>query len=170
MSSTAISSDATASTVHLTYVNPSELYDPTPNGYSHAVVASSGTRVAYIAGQGGEDRSGALSPTFEDQVRQACSNLEAVLLSVGATPGKVARITTYVVDYDESKLKVMTNHIQALFGDKLPAQTLVPVPRLALDGMLFEVDATAILDSEAVSTGRQVVRRAGEQSNSGANA
>ncbi len=148
MSSTGISSDATASTVQLTYVNPTALYDPTPNGYSHAVVASSGTRVAYIAGQGGEDRSGALSPKFEDQVRQACYNLEAVLLGVGATPRQVARITTYVVDHDESKLKVMTNHIQELFGDKLPAQTLVPVPRLALDGMLFEVDATAILEAK----------------------
>lgn len=132
--------------IDLTIVNPDSLYDPAPNGYSHAVVAEGGSRTAYIAGQGGEDSSGALSPVFSDQVRQAYTNLSAALVAVGAKPGQVTKITTYVVDYDQSKLGVMTTHVKNLFGDALPAQTLVPVPRLALDGMLFEVDAIVILD------------------------
>jgi enamine deaminase RidA (YjgF/YER057c/UK114 family) len=33
-----------------------------------------------------------------------------------------------------------------MFGKTLPAQTLVPVPRLAVDGMLFEVEAVVVLD------------------------
>ena len=45
---------AQESNVELTIVNPSGLYDPAPNGYSHAVVADGGARVAYVAGQGGE--------------------------------------------------------------------------------------------------------------------
>jgi enamine deaminase RidA (YjgF/YER057c/UK114 family) len=28
------------------------------------------------------------------------------------------------------------------------ASTLIPVPRLALDGMLFEIEATAVLQAE----------------------
>ena len=133
-------------TIDLTIVNPDSLYDPTPNGYSHAIVAQGGSRIAYISGQGGEDRTGALSSDFSDQVRQAYANLSAALAAVGAKPGQVTKITTYVVDYDQSKLGVMTSHVKNLFGDTLPAQTLVPVPRLALDGMLFEVDAIAILE------------------------
>ena len=48
--------------------------------------------------------------------------------------------------YDQALLPVMTEHVKAMFGAELPAQTLVPVPRLALDGMLFEVDAMVIVD------------------------
>ncbi|HIP80411.1 MAG TPA: hypothetical protein EYH07_18370, partial [Kiloniellaceae bacterium] len=50
--------------VALTIVNPQGLFDPAPNGFSHAVVAAGGTRLAFIAGQGGEDTSGALLPDF----------------------------------------------------------------------------------------------------------
>ena len=129
-----------------TIINPEGLYDPAPYGYSHAVVAEAGRHVAYLAGQGGEDRAGALSPRFADQVEQAYANLRTALDGVGAKPSQVTKITTYVVGYEQSMLEVMTEHVRATFGDDLPAQTLVPVPRLALDGMLFEVDAIAVLD------------------------
>ncbi|MEN8130187.1 MAG: Rid family hydrolase, partial [Pseudomonadota bacterium] len=59
---------------------------------------------------------------------------------------QVTKITTYVAQYDQSMLDVMTEYVRKMFGDSLPVQSLVPVPRLALDGMLFEVDAIAILD------------------------
>ncbi len=33
-----------------------------------------------------------------------------------------------------------------MFGAALPAQTLIPVPKLAIDPMLFEVDAVVMLE------------------------
>ncbi len=132
--------------VNLTILNPAGLYDPAPNGYSHTVVAAGGSRVAYIAGQGGGTQAGSLSPQFGEQVKQAYANLRIALDAVGAQPHQVTKITTYVVDYEQSMLEVMTQHVQEMFGGSLPAQTLVPVPRLALDGMLFEVDAIAVLE------------------------
>ena len=137
---------AQESSVKLTIVNPAGLYDPAPNGYSHAIVAQGGARIAYIAGQGGEDQTGALSPQFADQVKQAYANLRTALDAVGAKPNHVAKITTYVVNYDPSMLDAMTQFVKEMFGGALPTQSLVPVPRLALDGMLFEVDAIAVLD------------------------
>jgi enamine deaminase RidA (YjgF/YER057c/UK114 family) len=141
-----VNATAGNSSVELTIINPPELYDPGPNGYSHVVVAKGGARIAYLAGQGGEDKTGALSPDFSDQVKQAYANLKASLNAVGAKPGQVTKLTTYIVGYDQSMLGVLTKHLTDMFGDALPAQSLVPVPRLALDGMLFEVDAIAVLE------------------------
>lgn len=146
MNTTTITSESTRSSNRLTVINPPELYDPAPNGYSHAVVASGVAKLAFIAGQGGEDSHGDLSPDFETQVRQAYANLRTAIGAVGAQPHQVAKITTFVVDYDQSLLSVMTVIAKEFFGEALPAQTLVPVPRLALDGMLFEVNAVVVLD------------------------
>lgn len=130
----------------LKIVNPQNLYDPTPNGYSTAVIVPGGVRVAYVSGQGGQDGTGALSPDFAVQVEQAYANLGAVLDGLGARPDQVAKLTVYVVDHDMSKLEVLTRNVTKMFGDALPSQTLVPVPKLAIDPMLFEVEAVVMLD------------------------
>ena len=135
-----------SSSIETTIVNPDGLYDPRPNGYSHSVIAKGGNSIAYISGQGGEDRDGNLSPDFAKQVEQAYQNLRIVLEAINAKPYQVTKINTYVVNYDQSMLEVMTKYVCEMFGETLPAQTLVPVPTLALDGMLFEVDAIAMID------------------------
>lgn len=132
--------------LNLTIVNPPNLFDPTPNGYSTAVIVPRGARVAYISGQGGQDATGALSPDFAVQVKQAYANLRAALDGIGARPDQVAKLTVFVVDHDMSKLGVLTQSVTEMFGDTLPAQTLVPVPKLAIDPMLFEVEAIVMLD------------------------
>lgn len=139
-----ISTAATAS--ELTIVNPPNLGDPTPNGYSTAVIMPAGAKVAYISGQGGFDRTGALSPDFAAQVEQAYANLRTALDGIGARPDQVAKLTVFVVDHDMSKLGVLTRNVKEMFGDTLPAQTLVPVPKLTIDPMLFEVEAVVVLE------------------------
>jgi enamine deaminase RidA (YjgF/YER057c/UK114 family) len=134
-----------ADTAKLTIVNPETLYDPSPNGYSTAVIVPAGARVAYISGQGGQDATGGLSPDFAVQVKQAYANLRAAMDALGATPNQVAKLTVYVVDHDMSKLGVLTEAVKAMFGETLPAQTLIPVPKLAVDPMLFEVEAVVVL-------------------------
>jgi len=127
-------------------VNPSHLHDPTPNGYSTAVITPASGRQAFISGQGGQDQTGALSPDFAKQVEQAYANLAAVIDALGARLDQVAKLTVFVVDHDMSKLGVLTENVTRMFGAKLPAQTLVPVPKLAIDPMLFEVEAVVVLD------------------------
>ncbi|MGO7985210.1 RidA family protein [Rhizobium leguminosarum] len=130
----------------LTIVNPKNLYDPSPNGYSTAVIVPRQGRLAYISGQGGQDSTGALSPDFAVQVKQAYANLRTALDALGARPDQVAKLTVFVVDHDMSKLEVLTRNVKDMFGEALPAQTLIPVPKLAIDPMLFEVEAVVILE------------------------
>lgn len=122
-------------------VNPAHLPDPTPHGYSTAVIAPAGGRLAFISGQGGAEADGGFSPDFTRQVNQAYANLLAVLTALGATPRQVLKLTLFVVEHDMAKLGPLTQAVQRVFGDAPPAQTLVPVPKLALAPMLFEVEA-----------------------------
>lgn len=145
---TAVPSMTTANEndLKLTIVNPQKLYDPTPNGYSTAVIVPREARLAYISGQGGQDGTGALSPDFAVQVKQAYANLRTALDALGARPDQVAKLTVFVVDHDMSKLEVLTRNVKEMFGEALPAQTLIPVPKLAIDPMLFEVEAVVMLE------------------------
>ncbi len=95
-----------AAEVQLSIVNPPNLFDPTPNGYSTAVIVSAGAKLAYISGQGGQDSTGGLSTDFAAQVKQAYVNLGAALEGIGAKPDQVAKLTIFVVDHDMSKLGV----------------------------------------------------------------
>ncbi|SFK48221.1 RidA family protein [Lysobacter sp. cf310] len=130
----------------LSLANPAGLYDPAPNGYSHVASVSGAARWLLIAGQGGETADGRLSPDFRDQVRQALANLKTALASAGAGTADVAKLTVLIVDHSQERLHTFGAELQAAFGDAAkPACTLIPVPRLALDGMLFEVEAIAAL-------------------------
>ena len=80
-------------------------------------------------------------------MRQAFANLLTALAAAGAGPGDIAKLTVLVVDHTEERLHIFgEEQDRALGPDSMkPACTLIPVPRLALDGMLFEVEAVAVL-------------------------
>lgn len=135
-----------ASAPVFTLDNPPGLYDPAPNGYSHVAVVKPGAKWVWVAGQGGETEDGALSPDFRQQVRQALSNLKVALASAGAGTDDVLKLTVLVVEHSQERLHVLGAELEAAFGPRhKPACTLIPVPRLALDGMLFEVEAVAAI-------------------------
>lgn len=103
-------------------------------------------RLVFVAGQGGETEDGALSPEFRIQVRQAMINLKIALFAAGVDPRHVVKQTVLVVDHTEDRLRVFGEELDHAFGSgPKPTCTLIPVPRLALDGMLFEVEAIAVL-------------------------
>lgn len=133
----------------LRLINPPGLYDPAPNGYSHVALLPAGARLAFIAGQGGETADGHLSVDFREQVRQALRNLGIAIEAVGGTPVQIAKLGVLIVEHSEARLQVFGEElVRALGAGPKPACTLIPVPRLALDGMLFEIEAVLVLAAE----------------------
>ncbi|WP_414542115.1 RidA family protein [Nostoc sp. CCY0012] len=127
-------------------INPPTLYNATQNGYSHIAIAPQKGTTVYISGQFGSDLQGNLvSPNYEEQVIQSFQNLRFALEAVGALPSDVAKTTVMIVDQTEEKLIPFGMEVGKLWGNKPPANTLIPVPRLALDGMLFEIDAYVVI-------------------------
>lgn len=126
--------------------NPDALYDPTTNGYSHLAQVNGGARLLFVAGQGGEDRNGTLSASFSEQARQALVNVQSALASQGAGLQNVFKLTLLIVDHSEEKLRAWVAEADRAWGDQMkPACTLIPVPRLALEGMHVEIEAIAAL-------------------------
>jgi len=126
--------------------NPEGLYDPSGNAYSHVAEVRADSRLLFIAGQGGEDSNGQLPPLFAEQARQALANLELALASKGASLAQVFKLTLLIVDHSETRLRQWVAEADRAWGPHMkPACTLIPVPRLALDGMLVEIEAVAAL-------------------------
>lgn len=127
------------------FINPPGLYDPQPNGYTHVVVATAPARFIHVAGQGGEQVDGTLPEGFDAQARQALANVATALAAAHAILADVVRISVLVVDHSQARLAVWGAALARAWGDlPAPACTLIPVPRLAFDGMLVEIEATAV--------------------------
>ncbi|WP_090886471.1 RidA family protein [Pedobacter rhizosphaerae] len=132
-------------TENLQITNPEGIYDPRPHGYSHLASISPNSKLVYVAGQGGSKTDGLLSNDFRTQVQIVFDNIAIALRSEGLEMKHIAKLTTLVVDYDEAKHEVLIEESNKIWPDlKFPVNTLIPVQRLALTGMLIEIDATAV--------------------------
>jgi enamine deaminase RidA (YjgF/YER057c/UK114 family) len=127
------------------FINPKGLYDPAPNGYSHLAVFPADWRVILPAGQGGETEDQTLSDDFATQFKQAIANTEIVLAAAGAKLSDVAKVNLLIVNHNKEKFQIMTEEVAQVWGDRKPAMTLIPVPALALERMLVEIDVIAVV-------------------------
>jgi enamine deaminase RidA (YjgF/YER057c/UK114 family) len=115
-------------------------------GYNQGEIIEGVSRQLICAGQTAVDDKG--SPQFagdmRGQIGLALDNLEAVLAGAKMGLGDIVRLTVYATDVDEA-LKNFD-----LFGMRFgpiqcaPPMTLVGVTRLAIPGLMFEIEATAM--------------------------
>jgi enamine deaminase RidA (YjgF/YER057c/UK114 family) len=57
----------------------------------------------------------------------------------------VAKFNLLIVDHSEEKFDVVRKEFDRVWGESKPPWTLIPVPALALKGMLVEVDVIAVV-------------------------
>ena len=118
---------------------------PEPRGYANGIEASG--RLVFVGGQIGWDASGAFASGLVAQVRQALSNIVAVLAEAGAGPSHVVRLTWYVVDREGylASQREIGEAYRSVMGRHFPAMAVVQVVALVEAEALVEIEATAVL-------------------------
>ncbi len=91
--------------------------------YSQLVVAQ-GAKTVYVSGQVALDAAGTLvgPGDLAMQAKQTFRNLVAALAAAGATPASVAKMTWYIVNYDEDALPKLIEARREAFGSHAPSQ------------------------------------------------
>ncbi len=110
--------------------------------YSDAVVAG---RTVYVSGQGSFDADGTLVGPNDvvAQTRQVLENMKTALAAAGATLDDVVKVTVYLENRDD---RAKVNEVRKeYFKANRPASTLIEINRFAIEGMLIEIDAIAVL-------------------------
>lgn len=114
-------------------------------GYNQAEIIDGPSRQLVCAGQTAVDGGG--NPQhpgdMRGQIGLALDNLEAVLAGANMTLSNIIRLCVYATDVDEALqnfdlLGMRFEPIQCA-----PPMTLLGVTRLAIPGLLFEIEATA---------------------------
>jgi enamine deaminase RidA (YjgF/YER057c/UK114 family) len=132
-------------TMEKKFINPPTLY--TPRGYSHVVTVSGG-KMIFVAGKVSADikREIVGKGDLRTQATQTYEHLKTALAAAGATMADIVKMNTYVVNLKAADFPVLLE-VQAKFflPENLPTSTLVGVQALALDGLLIEIEAIAMV-------------------------
>ncbi len=123
---------------------------PRPKGYSNGVTAKG--QLLFISGQIGwtpDERFEAKD--FLGQTRQALINIMTILRTAGGQPLDLVRMTWFVLDKQEylAASSDLGRVYREVIGTNYPAMTLVEVAGLLETGARVEIEATAVISTEA---------------------
>ncbi len=121
------------------------------DSFCQVVTASGRSRIAFIAGQGAFDAELQLvgPGDLHAQTLQAFRNLRRAVESLGGSVDDIVSSQMFIVGIDAEKVGIFGRAMAvALDGRPFPpnAATMVGVQGLALEGMLVEISAVAVLD------------------------
>lgn len=121
-----------------------------PSGYSNGVGARG--EQLFVAGQIGWNSDQRFeSDDLVDQVRQALTNIRAVLEAAGAGPEHIVRLNWFVTDMDgyRSRLKEIGAAYREVMGKSFPAMGCFGVASLVEPRAKVEIEATAVIPEES---------------------
>jgi enamine deaminase RidA (YjgF/YER057c/UK114 family) len=127
---------------HRELLNPPDLH-PAP-GFSHVAIGR-GEKVVHFAGQLGIGMDFSLAADdLHGQTAAAMRNLKTAMDAAGVGWDDIVRRTIYTMQPTE--YETITNAIDEVTGGAdHPAQTIVGITGLAVEGCLIEIEATAVV-------------------------
>lgn len=117
-----------------------------PKGYVNGVCVQG--RQIFLAGQvGWNSAQEFVSDRFADQVRQALSNVVALLREAGAEPEHLVRLTWFVTSRDEYLAEIgdVGAAYRDVIGRHFPPMSVVQVVALVERRAKVEIEATAVV-------------------------
>jgi len=127
-------------------INPEAL--GAPRGYSNGLLADSGGKLLFIAGQTAWDKDQQIiSDDFVEQFDKALENVIAVVRAAEGNPENIARLVIYVtnkIEYRERTKEVGERYRKHL-GKHFPAMVLVQVAGLLDDRAKVEIEGMAVI-------------------------
>ena len=130
-------------------VNPDEL--GAPRGWNNGLLAESGGRVLFVAGQIAAGADGqVVTDDFVGQFERALANAMSVVEAAGGKPEHVGRLTIYVTRMEAYRqaLRHLGEAYRRVMGPHYPAMALVAVTELVNPDAWVEIEATAVLPAE----------------------
>ena len=127
-------------------INPEAL--GAPSGYANGVLADSGGKLLFIAGQIAWDKDQHIvSDDFIEQFDKALSNVITVVRAAGGEADHVVRLVIYVtnkIEYRE-RTKEAGERYRKHMGKHFPAMVLVQVAGLLDDRAKVEIEGMAVI-------------------------
>lgn len=115
-------------------------------GFNQGELVTGQTRTLYCSGQTATDAAG--EPQHDGdmaaQLARSVDNLEAVLTKAGLSLADLVRLTVYTTDVDLllSSYGPLASRLGA--ARVAPATTMIEVSRLAVPGLMVELEGTAV--------------------------
>lgn len=129
------------------YLNPDTHFD-SPAFSQIAVVANRG-KTFYISGQIPVDAKFELlaKDDLRGQTKAVLNNLDMALKAAGITRNDVVKINVGVVSKEARDSFIVSEELMMFFArPEMPATTMSGMPYIVADGILVQVDATAVTD------------------------
>jgi enamine deaminase RidA (YjgF/YER057c/UK114 family) len=125
--------------------HPPELFDASQYGFAQAVSVPAG-RLVFVSGQVAWDADERLVATdLAGQAAAAMANLARALTAAGAELCDVAALRIYIVGRPDDTSAVSAALRDAFETGEGPAATWIRVGGLEGDGLLIEIEATAVV-------------------------
>jgi enamine deaminase RidA (YjgF/YER057c/UK114 family) len=129
-----------------TYINPDSLFEV--DTYSKAAVVPNTGKTVYFSGSIPLDKAFNVigKGDLRLQTRQCLKNLELVMKPAGVTKNDIVKLGVNVVYKGNTDSFIVAEELQNFFErDEMPATTMAGSPFIIADGILVQIEATAVV-------------------------
>lgn len=137
-------------------INPPELFDSRPGGFSQIVVSPGGAQQVHMSGQVAWNAEREIVGR-DDLYRQMIQSLENIRIALGytqATMEDVVALRIYIKHSHIHEADAVSRALHETFADRLPCSTWIGVPSLARQEFLVEIEPTIITSNKPAGTPR----------------